>query len=69
MPQFYSNPSRETDPHALPDAEAFKLYDGWYYSFCFPGCLPDSDDPEGPYPSLADAIAAARDSVADDEGT
>lgn len=32
----------------------------WYYWFCFPGCLPDSD-PIGPFDSEADALADARD--------
>lgn len=32
---------------------------GWFYWYCFPGCLPDSD-PFGPYPTRADAIAAAQ---------
>ena len=33
---------------------------GWYYWYCFPGCLPDSD-PTGPFPSFVAAkIAATR---------
>ena len=32
---------------------------GWYYWFCFPGCLPDSDA-VGPYPTEQAAIDAAR---------
>lgn len=32
---------------------------GWYYWFCLPGCLPDSD-PFGPFDSEEDALAAAR---------
>jgi hypothetical protein len=31
----------------------------WYYWFCFPGCLPDSD-PIGPFSTEADALADAR---------
>lgn len=86
MAQIYSDPSRESDPHALPDVEVF-YYDGkpgtakgtepdeyltilcgeegaeeqpgWYYWFCFPGCLPDSE-PCGPYDSEAEAIADAQ---------
>ena len=69
MTQFYSDPEREDDPHALPDCEVFYAelgvndeYNapGWYYWFCFPGCLPDSD-PFGPFETEADAIAQARD--------
>jgi hypothetical protein len=32
---------------------------GWFYWFCFPGCLPDSE-PFGPYKTRAEAIAAAQ---------
>ena len=32
---------------------------GWYYWYCFPGCLPDSD-PIGPFATKADALADAR---------
>lgn len=32
---------------------------GYYYQFCFPGCLPDSE-PYGPYETEEDAIEAAR---------
>ena len=72
MTQFYTDPSRAYDPHALPDAEAFQvtktdpitsemmLEPGWYFWACFPGCLPDSE-PTGPYDSEGDAIFAAQD--------
>ena len=76
MTCFYSDPNRESDPFALPDAEAFYATDcfgldddsdrddaapaGWYVWACFPGCMPDSD-PCGPYDSEAEAIAAWRD--------
>lgn len=33
---------------------------GWFYWFCFPGCLPDSE-PMGPYKTEAEALADARD--------
>jgi endogenous inhibitor of DNA gyrase (YacG/DUF329 family) len=33
---------------------------GWFYQFCFPGCLPDSE-PMGPYATEAEAVAAAQD--------
>ena len=32
---------------------------GWFFHFCFPGCLPESS-PFGPYPSRDAAIDAAR---------
>lgn len=60
--QVYSDPLREADPHALPDVEVFYQAEeepGWYFWFCFPGCLPDSD-PIGPYRTKRAAIAAAR---------
>jgi hypothetical protein len=104
--QAYSDPSRESDPHALPDVEVFQLtaeevaessqYEdernefnhlhqfrlaaisppvhrrmiaamiaelgitgGWYYWFCFPGCMPDSD-PIGPFATADDAKQAAQ---------
>jgi hypothetical protein len=31
---------------------------GWFYWYCFPGCLPDSEA-FGPYKSYAEALAAA----------
>lgn len=102
MSQEYSNPDRESDPHALPDLEIFQLtaaevaeadedlmYEalkefplasmnsrereqaidwaieeagitgGWFYWYCFPGCLPDSE-PFGPHESYDEALQAAR---------
>lgn len=35
---------------------------GWYYWFCFPGCLPDSDA-IGPFKTEAEAIEDARSNV------
>jgi len=32
---------------------------GWYYWFCFPGCLPDSE-PYGPFETEEEAIADAQ---------
>ena len=88
--QVYSDPSRESDEHALPDVEVFyhehakrelcalnaghkaELYgecivddegdcggSGWYYWYCFPGCLPDSD-PIGPFATADEARTAAQ---------
>ncbi len=71
MTQAYSDCSRESDPHALPDVEVFYLFDGiedddggstgpgWFYWFCFPGCLPDSD-PVGPFASEQEATNDAQ---------
>jgi hypothetical protein len=39
----------------------FTIYEaGWYFWYCFPGCLPDSE-PYGPYATEAEAVAAAQD--------
>lgn len=72
--QFYTDPSRESDPYALPNAEVFYMREcdaieengersvspaGWYWWLCFPGCLPDSD-PIGPFDTQAEAIADAQ---------
>lgn len=104
MPQAYSDPKRESDPHALPDIEIFQLtarevaerdddlihewmkrheyrlaamnskvreqmFDamiaaegiegGWFYWYCFPGCMPDSE-PYGPFTTQAEALAEAQ---------
>jgi hypothetical protein len=37
---------------------------GWFFHFCFAGCLPESS-PFGPYPSRNAAISAARDMAND----
>jgi hypothetical protein len=69
--QAYSDTSRESDAYALPDLEVFQVSEselcgdwtvseaGWYYWFCFPGCLPDSD-PIGPFATSDAALADAR---------
>jgi hypothetical protein len=70
MRYFYSNPSRESDPHALPNCETFHLsvtqlwkttifQAGWYWWSCFPGCLPDSE-PCGPFATEQEAILDAQ---------
>lgn len=75
MTQVYSVPSREDDPHSLPDVEVFYLNqndveefrengndiagEGWYYWYCMPGCLPDGD-PIGPFDSEQAAIDDAQ---------
>jgi len=73
MSQHYSDSSREDDPYALPDVEVFRsddygdpsddniepLESGWYYWYCFPGCLPDSDA-YGPYDSEDEAVEASQ---------
>jgi hypothetical protein len=51
-----------TDPEHGPEACDDCPEPGWYYQFCFPGCLPESD-PVGPYKTEAEAIEACRDEV------
>ena len=69
MTQYYFDPKRAADPHALPDCEVFYAEDdnelgempaGWYWWACFPGCLPDGD-PFGPFETEAEALADAQD--------
>jgi len=43
-----------------------KFRNGWYYWFCLPGCLPDSD-PMGPFETEAAALADARAGMDDDD--
>ena len=72
--QAYSNSDRENDAHALPDVEVYflsasaegltdedgdQLEEGWYWQAGFPGCMPDGE-PNGPFPTQADALADAR---------
>ncbi len=74
MSYFHSDPTRESDPYALPDLEVFYARKGelpsetegdepseagFYYWACFPGCMPDSD-PIGPYDTEAEALDDAR---------
>jgi hypothetical protein len=33
---------------------------GWYYWYCFPGCLPEGDA-QGPYATEEEAVQAMRD--------
>ena len=96
MTQAYSNPKRESESYALPDAEVWqaRTYNskccltahpedyvtackdqlcltcerpakytpskfGWYYWYCSPGCLPDSN-PFGPFDTEAEALEDMR---------
>tara|TARA_Y100001937_G_scaffold1078_1_gene1307 strand:- start:23116 stop:23337 length:222 start_codon:yes stop_codon:yes gene_type:complete len=70
--QFYTDPEREKDPNALPDAEVFhsSTYghdvegydDGYYWWSCSPGCLPDGDA-IGPYKTEEEAVNDAREGL------
>jgi hypothetical protein len=72
--KFYSDKRKETDKWSLPDCEVFHLKEsetadympdgeglegGFFWHFCFPGCLPDSE-PFGPYKTEQEALADCR---------
>ena len=46
--------------------KAEKTGDGWFYWFCFPGCLPDGD-PVGPFDTEDEALADAQEGYDDGE--
>jgi hypothetical protein len=54
------------DREAMFDAmiDELGIEGGWFYSYCFPGCLPDSS-PFGPYKTRQEAIDAAREDCAE----
>jgi hypothetical protein len=52
--------SRDRDKMFDAMVEEKGIQGGWFYWYCFPGCLPDSD-PIGPYDSAEDARQAAED--------
>ena len=62
---IYSNPDDVNDPYKLPNVEVFhsskqqELEDGYYYWYCFPGCMPEGGA-FGPFPTLEAAITAAQ---------
>jgi hypothetical protein len=39
---------------------------GFYFHFCFPGCLPESDFPTGPFKTRKEAAAAAEEMACGD---
>ena len=73
MAYYYSTPERETSEHQLPDIEVFyavagelgtdddgdEYAAGWYYWWCMPGCMPDSEA-YGPYGTEQAALADAQ---------
>lgn len=53
--------TREAMFDAMVEEEGIK--GGWFYWYCFPGCMPDSEA-MGPYDSHQDALKAAREDAA-----
>lgn len=49
-------------PHGPGDEAEGLAEEGYYYWYCFPGCMPDSE-PIGPFLSVEDAIKDARESA------
>lgn len=47
------------DNEATPRDVCAVALSGYYYWFCFPGCLPDSD-PSGPFKTEVEALADAQ---------
>ena len=43
--------------------EELGIEGGWFYWYCFPGCMPDSE-PFGPFKTREEAIADARENSA-----
>lgn len=61
-PDYYGIVYPETCPDCGRDGitpENTAANPHWYYWYCFPGCMPDSD-PIGPFDTEADALADAR---------
>lgn len=54
--------AREAMLDAIVENESIE--GGWFFHFCFSGCLPESS-PFGPYPTQSAAIEAARDMAND----
>jgi hypothetical protein len=62
---FYHNGTRDTPGDCWADSDGEPMPSGWYYWFCFPGCMPDSD-PFGPFLSEQAALDDCREQAGDD---
>lgn len=56
--------SRDRDAMLSAMVEEEGITGGWYYWYCFPGCLPDSE-PMGPYATAKEAKEAAQEDAAE----
>ena len=49
----------DTDDAFHSEEDGSYFGDGWYFWYCFPGCLPEGD-PWGPYTTEAEAMKEMR---------
>lgn len=56
--------SRDREQMLAAMIDELGITGGWYYWYCFPGCMPDSD-PIGPFESYKAAKAAAQEDAAE----
>ena len=58
---FYAGPGELNSDEWARNAEARGIASlaGWYWWYCFPGCMPDGD-PMGPFDSSEEAVEDAR---------
>jgi len=63
---FFHDCTDTDEPYPYQDEAIaeFECERGWYYWFCFPGCLPDGE-PTGPFDTEEAALADARETIAD----
>lgn len=64
---YYPMEMESDDPPTSECCSAFLLTPGYYYWYCFPGCLPDSD-PVGPFGSYEEALEDAQEGAEPDFG-
>ena len=58
----FNSRDREKMFDAMIEAEG--ITGGWFYWYCFPGCMPDSEA-MGPYASREEALRGAQDDAAE----
>lgn len=51
---------RAPDDYPITEDDGSPVEPGWYYWYCQPGCLPDSEA-FGPFPTAREARESARD--------
>lgn len=57
---FYHDGKRVAEGDYWADDDGNPLPAGYYWQACFPGCMPDSEFPSGPFETEAAAFANAR---------